>query len=355
MRKFLLSISIFSVISSVSYAQSFNIQETYRNLNGFNNFENQNQLGSQNKKLIVDSIYESHLSNNFENTTRIFKPVINFPSKNKFIPKSNLNEGNNKEFQKEKLSTIENLFNHRIESENETIRQFGYDFFSGYPNLYLSAPVDESYVLGPGDELFLYVIGTPPGIDLGKVVKLVVDREGRIYIPRIGVFYVWGKTLKETEKIISSSVGANIKLTVGKLRTFPVYVSGDVKRPGAVVVTALNTVIDAIMMAGGIKKDGTLRDVIITRRTSKGLKRIHIDFYRLLLEGEPVDMRLKDGDVIFVHSIGKVAGIVGKVKRPAIYELKSNETVSDLIKMAGGLLPSSYCSRSIHGGHPGVF
>jgi polysaccharide export outer membrane protein len=342
MRKFLLSISIFSVISSVSYAQSFNTQETYRNLNGFNNFENQNQLESQNKKLRVDSIYESHLSNNFENTTRIFKPVINFPSKNKFIPKSNLNEGNNKEFQKEKLSTIENLFNNRIESENETINQFGYDFFSGYPNLYLSAPVDESYVLGPGDELFLYVIGIPPGIDLGKVVKLVVDREGKIYIPRIGVFYVWGKTLKETEKIISSSVGANIKLTVGRLRTFPVYVSGDVKRPGAVVVTALNTVIDAIMMAGGIKKDGTLRDIIITRRTPKGLKRIHIDFYKLLLEGEPVDMRLKDGDVIFVHSIGKVAGIVGKVKRPAIYELKRNETVSDLIKMAGGLLPSSY-------------
>ncbi len=241
-----------------------------------------------------------------------------------------------------KISSIENGFFARTRAFNVKLRQFGYRFFLGKPRLVLSIPVDKSYVLGPGDELFLYVIGNPPGVDLSRITKLVVDREGKIYIPGLGVFYVWGMTLGEAENLISKSLGANIKLTVGKLRTFPVYVSGEVRRPGAVVVTGVNTVIDAIMMARGIQKSGTLRDVIITRKTSKGLKRIHIDFYKLLLEGKPVDMKLKDGDVIFVGSVGKVAGIAGKVKRPAIYELKGNETVEDLIKMAGGLLPSSY-------------
>ena len=240
------------------------------------------------------------------------------------------------------FSSIESGFYARTSSLHIKLRQFGYDFFSGKPRLSLSIPVDSSYVLGPGDELFLYVIGTPPGIDLTKVTRLVVDRQGKIYIPGLGVFYVWGMTLGEAERMISRALGANIKLTVGRLRTFPVYVSGEVRRPGAVVVTGVNTVIDAIMLAGGIKKSGTLRDVVVTRKTPKGIKRIHIDFYKLLLDGKPVDMRLKDGDVIFVKPIGKVAGIGGRVKRPAIYEITGKETLEDLIKMAGGLLPSSY-------------
>ena len=240
------------------------------------------------------------------------------------------------------FSSVESGFFARTKFLNIKLRQFGYDFFIGKPKLSLSIPVDSSYILGPGDELFLYVIGNPPGVDLSKVTRLVVDRQGKVYIPGLGVFYVWGMTLGEAERTISQALGANIKLTVGRLRTFPVYVSGEVRRPGAVVVTGVNTVVDAIMMAGGIKKSGTLRDVVVTRRTPKGVKRIHIDFYKLLLEGKPVDMRLKDGDVIFVKPVGKVAGIGGKVKRPAIYEVTGKETLKDLIKMAGGLLPSSY-------------
>ncbi len=240
------------------------------------------------------------------------------------------------------FSSIESGFYARTRFLNIKLRQFGYNFFIGRPKLSLSIPVDSSYVLGPGDELFLYVIGNPPGVDLSQVTRLVVDRQGKVYIPGLGVFYVWGMTLGEAERMISQALGANIKLTVGRLRTFPVYVSGEVRKPGAVVVTGVNTVIDAIMLAGGIKKSGTLRDVIVTRKTPKGIKQIHIDFYKLLLDGKPVDMRLKDGDVIFVKPIGKVAGVGGMVKRPAIYEITGKETLKDLIKMAGGLLPSSY-------------
>ena len=239
-------------------------------------------------------------------------------------------------------SSIEEVFLSRTKLLNIKLKQFGYNFFSGKPRISLSIPVDKSYVLGPGDELFLYVVGNPPGVNLSRITHLIVDRQGKVYIPGLGVFYVWGMTLGEAERTISHALGANIKLTVGRLRTFPVYVSGEVRRPGAVVVTGVNTVIDAIMLAGGIKKSGTLRDVIVTRKTPKGIKQIHIDFYKLLLDGKPIDMRLKDGDVIFVKPIGNVAGIGGMVKRPAIYEITGKETLKDLIKMAGGLLPSSY-------------
>jgi polysaccharide export outer membrane protein len=244
------------------------------------------------------------------------------------------------------LSPIERSFYSRTENLGIQLKQFGYEFFKGKPELSFSAPIDRNYTLGPGDQLFIYVIGNPPGIDLSAIQSLVVDREGKVYIPGIGVFYVGGMSLGEAEKVISKAIGANIKLTVGKLRTFPVYVSGEVERPGAVIVTGMNTVVDALMLAGGVKKTGSLRDVVITRKTPSGTKEIHIDFYKLLLYGKPVDIKLKDGDVIFVKPIGKVAGIGGKVKRAAIYELKGNETVKDLIEMAGGLLPSSYRYRA---------
>ncbi len=280
---------------------------------------------------------------NMENNTNYqkvppFKKGLNYSLSKGVLARSRINKS---------LSPIEKDFLKRGRAYNLKLKQFGYRFFSQKPGNLISVPVGSSYTLGPGDELFLYVIGAPPNLNLPPVIKLTVDREGKVYVPGFGVFYVWGMSLKEAEKLISKSLGLNVKLTLGKLRTFPVYVSGEVNRPGAVIVTGVNTVIDALVMAGGIQKTGTLRNVIITRRTSKGIKRIHLDFYKLLLEGKPVDLQLQDGDVIFVGPIGKVAGIGGAVKIPAIYEIKGTETLKDLVKMAGGVLPSGYRYRVI--------
>jgi len=244
------------------------------------------------------------------------------------------------------ISYIEKSFNLRFGKLNFRLRQFGYEFFRGFRKLPTALPVGKDYVLGPGDEILIYVIGNPP-VGTPGVLKMPIDREGKIYIPGAGVIYVWGMTIAEAEKVVSRAIGAPVKISVGRLRTFPVYVSGEVRRPGAVVVTGVNTLIDALNLAGGVRKSGTLRDIVITRKTPKGLKEIHIDLYKLLLYGKPVDIKLRDEDVIFVKPIGKVAGIAGKVRRPAIYELKGHETVKDLIKMAGGLLPSSYKYRAV--------
>jgi len=243
-------------------------------------------------------------------------------------------------------SYIERSFNVRLGGLNLRLRQFGYEFFRGFKRLPTALPVGKDYILGPGDEIFIYIIGSSP-VGTPGVLKMPVDREGKVYIPGAGVIYVWGMTIAEAEKVISQAVGAPVKISVGRLRTFPVYVSGEVKRPGSVVVTGVNTLIDALNLAGGVRKSGTLRDIVITRKTPKGIKEIHVDLYKLLLYGKPVDIKLKDEDVIFVKPIGKVAGIAGKVKRPAIYELKGGETVKELIQMAGGLLPSSYKYKAV--------
>ena len=243
----------------------------------------------------------------------------------------------------EKPSSIEKSFWERLKDYNIKLKQFGYDFFQNEIPIPPSVCVDSSYILGPGDQLFIYIIGQIPGVDMSQFPQtLVVDREGKIYIPGLGVFYVWGKTLGEVEKEISNALKINIKLTVGKLRTFPVYVTGEVNTPGAIAVTALHTVLDALIMAGGVKKTGSLRNIILTRKINGKTKKIKIDLYDLFLKGNPVDIRLRDGDVIFVPSIKNVAGIAGAVQRPAIYEFKPGDTIKTLLNMAGGILPSSY-------------
>jgi len=123
---------------------------------------------------------------------------------------------------------------------------------------------------------------------------------------------------------------------------FTVYVTGYVKKPGPIIVTELNTIIDAITLAGGVRKNGSLRNIILKRREGENVREIKIDLYKLLIEGEPVNIRLRPEDIILVGSIGRVVGIAGSVKRPAIYELKDEKSLKDVLKLAGDLRPSAY-------------
>jgi polysaccharide export outer membrane protein len=68
--------------------------------------------------------------------------------------------------------------------------------------------------------------------------------------------------------------------------------------------------------------------------------------YDLLLRGDVSgDINLRSGDVVFIPSIGGLVCVAGEVQRPAIYELKKNETIADVINMAAGIKQGAY-SRS---------
>jgi len=264
-------------------------------------------------------------------------------NRNKGIPPAEENKENEEEKeQEEELSPIEEAFLKRTKNLDIKLRQFGYDFFKGKPQSSNIIPNIDSYVLGPGDEIIVYPIGASellPGS-----ITLKVDREGNIYIPDVGVFYVWGLTLKEVEELISGALGINVRLSLGKIRTFNVYVTGEVNKPGNINLSKANSLVDALILAGGIKKTGSLRNIIITKKSGR---RIRVDLYRLLVYGKPIDVELDDGDVILVKPIGKTIGIAGKVKRPAIYEILGNERIKDIIELAGGLLPHSYKYKAI--------
>ena len=226
------------------------------------------------------------------------------------------------------------------------VRQFGYDVFQVPASTF--APVDDvpvgpDYVLGPGDGLTIYVWGL-----VENVFTETVNRNGEIFIPRVGVLKVWGLSFEKAEQLIRQQLareftGFRISVTLGRLRTIQVFVVGEVTRPGAYTLSGLSTMTNALFAAGGPSKQGTLRRITLLRNNRAVSE---LDFYDFLLRGDKShDVRLESGDTVFVPSIGPVVGLIGKVNRPGIYELKGETVVTDVLVMAGGVSPSGYLQR----------
>ncbi|RUM31169.1 MAG: hypothetical protein DSY42_03345 [Aquifex sp.] len=264
----------------------------------------------------------------FEGRERIFPNIYRYPEKS------------------EEYSYIEKKFFEKIKDKKIKLKQFGYDIFKNVGEILKAPiPVGNDYILGPGDEVIIYFWGDPVDVlGLESYYKLKIDREGKLFIPYVGIVYAWGKTVKDFEKELKKLLAKKfrrfkVEVSVGALRTFPVYVSGYVNKPGVVLAQGTYTVIEALAAAGGVSKNGSLRNILLRRASGK---KIRIDLYKLLIKGEPINIRLKDGDIIFVEEIGPTVGIAGSVKRPAIYEVTKDATIGDLIELAGGVLFSAY-------------
>lgn len=226
------------------------------------------------------------------------------------------------------------------------LNQFGYSLFAGTVSTFApveDVPVGPDYVLGPGDDLRIYIWGA-----LENALVQTVDRNGQIYLPNVGPLRVWGLTFTQADRVIREELsryfrGFQTSVTMGRLRTIRIYVVGEVRQPGSFTISSLSTVTNGLFAAGGPLKLGSLRNIQLKRNQHTiGT----LDLYDFLLSGDKTrDFRLESGDTIFVPPIGPVAAITGEVKRPAIYELRGPTRISDLIEMAGGLTPQSYLKR----------
>ena len=232
------------------------------------------------------------------------------------------------------------------EEFQRNLKQFGYDFFSNSSQLAQAIdtlPDSSEYVLGPGDVVKLSVWGA---IDLKH--ELTVDRNGELMIPRVGVVRVWGMGFDKAKVALNDAIGRlyrnyEMNLTLEKLRSVQVYVVGEVEKPGRYHVSAQGTIINALAAGGGPSSNGSLRNIRITRGTQT-LEMV--DLYDMLLVGDrSKDIRLQNGDTIFVPIIGPVVAVAGEVKRPAIYELKGKTTLSQMLQMAGGITANGSLSH----------
>jgi protein involved in polysaccharide export with SLBB domain len=140
-------------------------------------------------------------------------------------------------------------------------------------------------------------------------------------------------------RVSDQMIGTQAVVSMGDLRSVRVYVLGEAERPGSFTVSSLATITNAILVSGGIKPIGSLRNIQL-KRNGQVVKRL--DLYDLLLNGNTSgNVRLQPGDVIFIPPVGPTVGVTGEIRRPAIYELKGENSVADLVRLGGGLTPEA--------------
>lgn len=203
----------------------------------------------------------------------------------------------------------------------------------------MDLPVGPDYVLGPGDGLSIDMWG-----GVSQRLFQTVDREGKVLLPEAGPLLVSGKSLGEAQEAVQRALrtqfrGVSADVSLLRLRTVRVYVVGEVATPGAYDVSSLSTSLNALFAAGGVTSAGSLRHL----QHYRGNRLLEeVDAYDLLLHGVRGNMeRLENGDSLRVPPLGPSAAVDGMVRRPAIYELLGETNLSQVLDLAGGLLPAA--------------
>jgi len=226
------------------------------------------------------------------------------------------------------------------------IKQFGYNLFEQPLSTYApvdSVPVGPEYIIGPGDEIRIAIWGK-----VNAEFSLIIDNDGKVNIPTVGVLHIAGLSFNEAKSLIEKEFSRyytdlKINISMGKLKSIMVFVVGNVNKPGTYTISSFSTIINALFAAGGPSKVGTMRDIELKRN---GNTVVSLDLYDFLLKGDKTkDLRLMPDDVIFIPPVGSLAGMAGNVKVPAIYELKGEARILDIIEMAGGTNNISFKNR----------
>ncbi len=238
----------------------------------------------------------------------------------------------------------------QVPAQQQTITRFGADVFlrrspmaqtasSSAQASALDLPIGPDYVLGPGDGLTITIWG-----GVSQTLSRTVDSTGKIALPEVGPIGLAGMKLGQAQDLLQRILApqfrsAHVDVTLARLRTVRVYVVGDVQRPGAYDLHSLSSPLNALYAAGGPTNVGSLR----TLRHMRGAAVVsEIDLYDFLLHGiRTPTQQLQDGDTILVPPAGPQITVAGSVKRPAIYELKGETKLSEVLDDAGGIQVSA--------------
>jgi protein involved in polysaccharide export with SLBB domain len=221
----------------------------------------------------------------------------------------------------------------------QPLRRFGSELLLPAARDFTAPPttaIPPDYRINPGDELLLGITGSVQASGL----RLVVDSEGRIFVPRVGAIAVGGVRYGDLHGVIERQVsrqyrGFNLEVAIGRQHGITVYVTGFAARPGSYTASSLSTLVNAVLSAGGPAAGGSFRSIQLRRG---GQLVSDFDLYDLLLKGDKRgDAVLQNGDVIYIAPAGEEVAVIGSVNRQAIFELAPDETLTDAILYAGGV------------------
>ena len=224
----------------------------------------------------------------------------------------------------------------------EISARFGSDFFSSMQTtlMPINEPnFDSDYILDFGDVLQVQNIGSN-----AYSVEEAIKRDGSINLPDLGKVFIGGLSLADAtnlvkNKVEESSIGSEAFVTLVNVRDVQVVLAGNVFNPGSYTLSGNSNIFHALTISGGPSEFGSFREIDLIRQ-NKVIETI--DLYKIFISGEGnFGSRLRSGDLVFVRPAKKIIGIYGGVKRPGVYELRDNESFSDLLFFANGFRPDA--------------
>ncbi|RPG49576.1 MAG: hypothetical protein CBC64_005360 [Gammaproteobacteria bacterium TMED104] len=224
----------------------------------------------------------------------------------------------------------------------DDLELFGKDLFTGYPlnfDVVDNTPVPDFYILGYGDVLTVNVLGPKPSLDFYPI-----GRDGTLNLPEFGSIYIQNLTFKEAQEKISNfisskGIGADVQISIKKLKNITVNVGGSTRYPGTYKISSQSSALNVIAAVGGLVGNPSLRNVKITSADGSV---VYEDLYDSLIFGTASGTTyLKSGDIINIPPAENFVYLLGNVNRQAIYEFKEGETTSDLVKMGLGFKPNT--------------
>ena len=240
------------------------------------------------------------------------------------------------------LRNIEEELESKQASDVKEISRFGMNFFNTYQSTF--SPINEpnvspDYVVDFGDTINIQLIGSTT-----ETLSEIVRADGAVLIPDVGRVVVAGLPIERVDNLIRSKVserllGTDAFTTLAHIREINVLVVGSVNNPGIYRLNGASNPLSVLNAAGGISDGGSFRN-ISHKRAGKVLRTI--DLYEILIKGNlAFGFSMRSGDSIVVNPKGKEVSISGGISNPAIYELLNTEGLSDLINLAGNLIPGA--------------
>lgn len=238
--------------------------------------------------------------------------------------------------------------NYVRQATGRDIKRFGADLITPVQsnfNVPANSTIPGDYPIGIGDLISVNTVGSIEGS-----ADFTVDRNGQIFLPQVGRVDLAGVRYRDLKDRIAAAIGTkyrafDVTVSIKRLHGIRVYVTGFANQPGAFTVNSLSTLVNAVMAAGGPSGGGSFRSIKLYRNGSEVRD---FDLYDLLRNGDRSrDAILQNEDVIFVSPVGNQIAVLGSVNEEAIYEARPGETVSDVLRIAGGTNELADSSRVV--------
>ncbi|MEO0391948.1 MAG: SLBB domain-containing protein [Pseudomonadota bacterium] len=247
------------------------------------------------------------------------------------------------------------LIAHYAARAGQRLTMFGAPFFNTTRQHQVDTPniadpislgqIDNGYRLGPGDELVVRLRGST-----NRTIRTMIDQSGQVVLDDLLPVMAAGETLGDFRQQLEAEVSRRFLdteafISLDKLRTIAVSVTGAVNAPGPVRLNSLATPLDALQAAGGVQLLGSLRRIQWHKRD--GQEPASLDLYDYLLGDDQglAQATLRNGDQLHVPPLGPTLAIAGGVKRPAIFELPDHGwagqvtiDASEAMRLSGGPL-----------------